>query len=227
MAEKILVLGETGCGKTRSMTNLDPKSTFLFNTIGKPLPFRGWKSSYTALTKENPKGNMVSTHNSEQIVKTMQFVSEKMPHIKTIVIDDAQYVMSYEYMERAKERGFDKFVEIGKHMFDILTAPDSLRDDLVIVFLAHCEEVSTGGSSKIKMKTIGKMLDEKITIEGMFTIVLLASVYKIDNGLKYCFVTKNDGTTTVKSPEGMFEDPIIDNDLNKVLETMDQYYKGE
>ena len=227
MSEKILILGETGCGKTRSLKNLDPKSTFLINTIGKPLPFKGWKASYQAITENGTKGNMVKTHNSEQIVKTMKFVSEKRPEIKTIVVDDTQYVMSYEFMERAKEKGFDKFIEIGKHMFEVLICPDNLRDDLTVIFLAHCEESGSGGSIKTKIKTIGKMLDEKITIEGMFTVVLLSAVYKIDDGLRYCFVTKNDGTTTVKTPEGMFKSPIIDNDLNEVLKTMDAYYKGE
>lgn len=227
MSEKILILGETGCGKSSSMRNLDPASTFLINTIGKPLPFKGWKVKYKEVTKDNPSGNMIMTHDSEQVVKAIKYISEKRPEVKVAVVDDAQYIMSYEFMERAKERGFDKFTEIGKHMFDVLVCPDTLRNDLTVVFLAHCEDISSTNGSKTKMKTIGKMLDEKITIEGMFTVVLLCAVYKHENSLKYCFVTKNDGTTTVKTPEGMFDKPIIENDLNMVLQKINQYNEGE
>jgi broad-specificity NMP kinase len=227
MAEKILVLGETGCGKSTSTKTLDPKSTFFINVIGKPLPFKGWKGSYKEFNQSNQQGNMVKTHNHEQIIKTMQFVSENRPEIKTIVVDDAQYVMSYEFMERARERGFDKFTEIAQHMFEVFLCPDALRDDLVVVFLAHSEDVNANGYTKTKIKTIGKMLDEKITVEGMFTVVLLCSVYKLESKLQYFFVTRNDGTTTVKTPEGMFDKPMIPNDLKLVLDTMNQYYEGE
>ena len=227
MGEKLLVIGETGSGKTTSLRNLPSEETFLINVINKPLPFKGWKGKYKKVTKDTPTGNMVATHDAEQIVEWLKAVSAKRPEIKTIVVDDAQYVMSYEFMARAMEKGFDKFTQIAKHMFEVFVCPDGLRDDLTVIYLAHSEDVSANGFTKTKIKTIGKMLDDKITIEGMFTIVLLCSVYKVDGKLQYFFVTKNDGSTTVKTPDGMFEKALIPNDLNNVLKVMHKYYEGE
>jgi len=219
MAEKILVIGESGSGKSRAMKKLDPKSTFLINSIGKALPFKGWKGAYTPLSSDGKTGNMATTTDWERIIKAMKFVSDSRPEFKTIIIDDAQYIMSFEFMARAKERGFDKFTEVAQHMFNVLIAPDSLRDDLMIVYLAHCDE--SGGRTKIK--TIGKMLDEKITIEGLFTVVLLCYSYKEnESGMKYVFVTNSNGTNTCKSPEGMF-DLTMDNDLAEVIKQYHEY----
>jgi hypothetical protein len=170
---------------------------------------------------------MLLTYNYDKILEFMDFVDKKMPHVKTLVVDDAQYIMGYEFMDRAKERGFDKFTEIGKHMFDILRKPDTLRDDLTVIFLSHSDDVSANGFIKTKMKTIGKMLDEKISIEGLFTIVLLTSVYKEKEGkIKYVFVTQTNGTTTAKSPAGMFPQVEIPNDLKYVAESITNYNKG-
>jgi len=217
MGEKILVIGESGSGKSTATKNLDPKSTFYINCIGKSLPYKGWKGKYKG-SEGKVVGNLVATTDWEKIVKAMQYVSESMPEIKTIIIDDAQYIMSYEFMARAKERGFDKFTEIAQHMFQVLIAPDSLRDDLMVIFLGHCDDAN----GRTKMKTIGKMLDEKITIEGMFTVVLLCYSYKEGEGaMKYVFVTNSNGTNTCKSPDGMFE-LTIPNDLAQVVK---QYYE--
>jgi len=220
MGNKILILGDSGSGKSTSTRNLDPKSTFYINVIGKPLPFRGWKTKYVE------GKNMVSTHNSDEIVRCIKGVSEERPEIKTIIVDDAQYIMSFEFMARAKEKGFDKFVEIGKHMFDVLKAPDDTRADLTTIFLAHSDDVSANGYTKTKMKTIGKMLDDKITIEGLFTIVLLCYPIKEEKKMKYVFVTQSNGTTTAKSPMDMFEDIAIENDLAMVLDKIEEYEEG-
>jgi len=223
---KILVLGDSGSGKTTATRNLDPKTTFFINVIGKPLPFRGWKSKYSLCTPENKKGNMVSTYSHEDILRTIAHVDQNRPEITTLIIDDAQYIMSYEFMARAKERGFDKFTEIGQHMFNILKAPDSTRENLTTIFLCHSEDVSANGYTRTKMKTIGKMLDEKITIEGLFTVVLLAFPYKKEKTMEYCFVTQSNGTTTAKSPLGLFDEILIPNDLKIVLEHIEEYNKG-
>lgn len=223
MGNKILVIGDSGSGKSTATRNLDPKTTFYINVIGKPLPFKGWKGKYTVCNSANPKGNLVATHNAEEIVELIRGVSIRRPEIKTIVVDDAQYIMSFEFMARAKERGFDKFVEIGKHMFDVLCAPDKTRPDLTTIFLSHSEDVSVNGYTKTKMKTIGKMLDDKITIEGLFTVVLLAYPVKEDKKMSYVFVTQSNGTTSCKSPMGMFEELTIENDLAMVLNCIKKY----
>lgn len=206
--------------------NLDSTSTFYVNCIGKALPFKGWKSKYVDVSKE-AAGNMLVSDKWEKVKNAILYVSEKRPEIKTIVVDDAQYIMGYEFMERAKEKGFDKFVEMGKHMFEVLTAPDKTREDLITIFLSHSEDVSGNGYTKTKMKTIGKMLDDKITIEGLFTVVLIASSYRdTDKSMKYIFTTQSDGTTTAKSPMGMFSEVRIPNDLNEVIKQFNAYNLG-
>ncbi len=222
MGNKILVLGESGSGKTTATRNLDPKTSYFINCIGKPLPFKGWKNNY----KEGKGGNLFKSTNWEDIVKCMHAISDSRPEIKVIIVDDAQYIMSFEFMSRAKERGFDKFVEIAQHMFEVFITPERLRDDLTVIYLAHSEDVSANGFTRTKIKTIGKMLDDKITLEGLFTIVLLAGSYKEEIGMKYVFLTNNDGTTTAKSPEGMFDSLTIDNDLAMVLDKIKQYEEG-
>jgi hypothetical protein len=227
MGNKILVIGDSGQGKSTSCRTLDPASTFYINVIGKPLPFAQWKKLYTRY-EPNKGGNLLVSHDAEQVCNAIKHINAKMPHIKVIVIDDAQYVMSYEFMERSLEKGFEKFTEIGKHMFDVLVAPDATRDDLTTVFLSHSEDVNANGFVKTKMKTIGKMLDDKITVEGLFSVVLVSYAYKKqDKSMEYCFVTQSNGTTTAKSPMGMFKDITIPNDMNFVLTEMNKYYGGE
>jgi len=219
MADKILIIGDSGSGKSTATKTLDPTTTFFINVIGKPLPYKGWKGMYRYWDSTKKEGNILKTWDYSAIVKAMKYVSESLPQVKTIVIDDAQYIMSFEFMERARERGFDKFTEIGQHFFDVLTVADSLREDLVVVFLSHSDEV--GGKTKIK--TIGKMLDEKITLEGLFTVVLMAYSYKDSESImKYVFVTNSNGTNTCKSPEGMFP-MTVPNDLKLILEKFNQY----
>ncbi len=225
MANKLLVLGESGSGKSRAIKDLDPKTTAIINVINKPLPFQGWMKNYKKFTGTD--GNMLLSYSHDKILKFMDYVNTKMPSVKTLVIDDAQYVMSYEFMERSSERGFDKFTEIGKHMFDILRKPDTMRDDLTVFFLSHSEDISANGYTRTKMKTIGKLLDDKITIEGLFTVVLLTSILKRKEGVDYNFITGSDGTTTAKSPEGMFPESRIPNDLKYVLEQINKYNEGE
>jgi len=224
MSEKILVIGESGSGKSTATRNLNPKETFYINVIGKPLPFKGWKSKFVTYNKETKKGNLITANEAPTISAILIAVSEKMPEIKTIIIDDAQYIMSYEFMKRAKERGFDKFVEIAQNMFNVFIASDRLRDDITVVFLTHSEDVNGNGYTKTKMKTIGKMLDDKITVEGLFTIVLQSICRKTQLGMEYLFMTQNDGTTTAKSPMDMFktEEP---NDLVVILDKVKKYDK--
>lgn len=201
MAIVTFILGHSGSGKSYSLRHLEPEQTALINVIGKPLPFRG-----------GGKLKSMTTDNSEHICRTL-------PKIKSpvIVIDDFQYIMANEFMRRSHEKGYDKFNDIGRNAWDILNVATSLPADKRVYILSHTQENESGRTS---IKTIGKMLDDKITPEGMVTIVLRTQV--IDG--KYRFVTQNNGNDTTKSPAGMFADTLIDNDLAAIDAAICDYY---
>jgi hypothetical protein len=210
-----MILGQSGTGKTTSLRNLKPSDVLLLQAVKKPLPFRakGW----VACSKEHPDGSILVTDQASVIVKAMQRTAKPI-----IVIDDFQYILANEFMRRVldKETGnaaFAKYNEIARSAWDILMAAGQLADHKRVYILAHTQEDDGG---HIKVKTIGKLLDEKITLEGLLTIVLRTSVI---NG-QYVFSTKNNGLDTVKSPIGLFEDEHIDNDLAVIDAAICDYY---
>lgn len=220
MAINTLIIGESGTGKSRSLLNLDPKQTFIINVNGKPFPFKGWKSKYTQYSISNNKGNMLCIDDPVKIKNAIVHIDTKLPHFKVGIIDDSQYIMANEFMRRSKERGFDKFTEIGEHYWSIIWQCQLCRQDMMWFFLSHQESSDTGTT---KAKTIGKLLDDKICVEGMFTIVLNTIV---EDG-KYYFNTQNTGFNTSKAPEGMFESTKIPNDLEIVRQSIIKYEEGE
>jgi hypothetical protein len=226
MSEIIAVVGQTGTGKSTSVESLDAKETVIIGIIDKPLPFRGWKQKYTTGIQQG--GNFLVSHDSAQIVKVLNYVSNERPEVKQVIIDDFQYIMSTEFMNRATETGWQKFTDIAKHVWDVISTAKSLREDLKVVFLTHDEIITENFQPKRKIKTIGKLLDDKVTLEGLFTVVLFTDVQKNKekNGLDYTFITQNDGTTTAKSPRGMFATFNIPNDLSKVITEINAYYEG-
>ena len=228
MSDAVLVIGNSGSGKSTSMRTLDHQSNFIINVIDKQLPFKGWRQKYSVCDSSNPKGNIVCAYDPQTILKMMDYVDKKRPDFKTICIDDSQYIMSYMLMAKRKEKGYDKFTEIAGSTFDIFKKSRELRDDLVVFFLSHSETVSVDGHVQTKIKTIGKMLDEKICLEGLFSVVLVATAKKnFNKEMEYLFTTQTDGTTTAKSPMGMFEDIEIANDLKLVYEAINKFNKGE
>lgn len=226
MGLPILIAGESGSGKSRSILNLNPKETYIINVSGKELPHKDLYKNYKEATKENPLGNMLITDNAANIVKTIKYVSEKRAEVKTLVVDDNQYIGAFEYFRRAYEKAYyDKYTDIGVNMFNIIMEIKAARKDLKVFILNHIEEaVDIQGVSKIKAKTLGKVIDNKLTYEGLFTIVLGTEVEEMNGKLTYNFITQSNGGTTFKSPEGMFEGFKIPNDLQSVVEAIDNYY---
>ena len=196
----VMVLGESGTGKSCSLRNFKKDELSVINVDGKPFPFR------------NEFDKVAKTDNAPKIIELMAKTTSKV-----IVIDDAQYIMANEYMRRAYEKGYEKYSQIGTSFFNIVESVKMLPDDTIVYFLMHTEETNTGS---VKAKTIGKMLDSTITLEGKFSIVLRTSVQEG----KYCFSTQNSGNDTVKSPLGMFDAPLIENDLKKVDTAIRAYY---
>lgn len=223
----IAIVGFSGEGKSTSygknkdlgIEGLNPKETIVVNVTGKDLPFRKWQADYKGKVSEG--GNYLESNDADVISKTIDYVSTNRPDIKNMVIDDSQYIMGFEFMRRAKENGYMKFSDIGQNMNKVLMSAKNTRRDLKIFFMWH-PEVDNRGNMKIK--TIGKMLDEYLTIEGLFTVVLYANVEKgSDDKTKYQFVTNNDGVKPAKSPSGMFTDLYIPNDLGLVVKKIDEY----
>ena len=202
MGKKVLIIGESGTGKSASMRNFTKDELLIINVAAKDLPFK------------EPKGGFekVNTDNYRDIKKAIQNTYKKV-----IVIDDTQYLMANEFMRRATEKGFDKFTEIAQNYWDLQQAINKLPDDVIVYELSHLERDQNGNE---KAKTIGKLLDEKITVEGMFGIVLKTVV---QDG-KYYFQTQNSGTDTCKSPIGLFNSFLIDNDLKLVDKAIRNYY---
>lgn len=223
MGNLIAIVGNSGSGKSTSIRTLNPEETFIINVASKPLPFKGWRSKYTTWTKDNPNGNFVNTSNVDQISKILFYIETKRPEIKNVILDDAQYLMAFEAMDRAKEKGFEKFTEIAQKFYSILKSSISMRDDLNVIVSCHAENVGDGLNPIYKIKTIGKMIDNVITVEGLFTYVLFTHIESDDSGNKYSFITQSDGTTTAKTPLDCFETKLIPNDLQFVIDKINEF----
>lgn len=200
MAIIVMVYGQSGTGKSTSLRNFKPEDVCIVNVSGKPLPFK----------------NKHKTFNTDDYM-SIEAAIQKAP-AKSIVIDDATYLMTGEYMRMAKVTGYQKFTDLALNYYTLVKTAVALPDDKIVYFMGHSDIDNNGNE---KFKTIGKLLDEKITLEGMFTIVLKTVV---TDG-KYQFSTRNSGQDTVKTPIGMFSEPLIENDLAAVDKAIREYYE--
>jgi ABC-type dipeptide/oligopeptide/nickel transport system ATPase component len=232
MAEMIAIVGESGSGKTTSIRNLNPEETFIISTTGKRPGIKGAKKKYPdfKVNKETKEmsGNFYTSSNIESIKQMMKIVNAKMPNVKVLIIDDFQYLQAFEAMARVDEKGYGKFTDMAKHAYEALKTGMDMRDDLFIVVSTHSENTGDNLNPYYKIKTQGKMLDSVITLEGLFTYVLFTRVLKDEaDKVQYKFLTNSDGTCTAKSPMGLFEDLLIDNDLDYVIKKIQEYNEGE
>jgi hypothetical protein len=235
MADLVAIVGNSGEGKSTSVHNipelgmqgLNPKETFIINVSNKPLPLRGWKKLYTPF--KGSTGNYLVTSDSKTIVKALNVVAQTRQDIKNVVIDDFQFIVGFEYMQKALEKGYDKFSQMAKHLFDVTETARNLRDDMKVFVLTHSEETQKDFETVRKMKTFGKMFDQNITLEGLFTVVLYCHTEWDDKAQEghYYFITNKTSDYPAKSPVGMFDKIQIPNDLGYVETMIDKYNYGE
>ena len=201
MGLPVLILGESGSGKSTSLRNFNKDELVIYNVAGKPLPFRGGTQ---LLRADNVSYNII-----------MQNMSKKK--FRCYVIDDSQYLLAFELFGRVAEKTYDKFTEMAVHFYDLIQfVIRQMPPDCIVYFLHHTDDID----GKVKAKTVGKMLNEKLTVEGLFSIVLMAK--NLDG--RYVFRTHSDGRDTVKTPMDMFEQDEIDNDLKAVDAAIREYY---
>ena len=201
MGIPVLLIGESGSGKSTSLRNFKPNEIGIYNVAGKPLPFRG-------------KYPMMQTVSDPDAI----MASLKRNAVNCYAIDDSQYLMAFKLIEKVNERGYDKFTEIAKDFKCLIdTVIKDTSPDTIVYFLHHTERADDG---HVKAKTSGKMIDNWLTLEGLFSIVIMA----VTSENKHQFVTQNDGTSTCKSPMGMLENPM-DNDLKAVDTAIREFYE--
>ena len=209
----LCVMGESGAGKTTSMRNLDPKTTYYIDCDKKGLSWRGWRGQYN---KENK--NYYSTDDQNMVLTLLKGINYKMPHIKTVIVDTINGIMVADEMRRSKEKGYDKWLDLASAIYDIIDYALTVRDDLNVVFVAHTQtDHDDSGYTFTRIKTSGKKLD-KITLESKFPVVLLA---KVMDG-KHVFETKANHSTA-KTPMNAFDANYIDNDISEVLKVLEEY----
>lgn len=209
MSKKILILGRSGSGKSTSLRNFKKGEVGIISCVGKEMPFR------TDIPIYEPK---LTLETMNRYPNTLMAI--KNAKAKVLVIDDANYLMSTEFMATAGEKGFDKFTRMASNFTTLLNEVDELGDDITVYIMMHIELDADGYERPM---TVGKLLSEKVCIEGLFTTVLKA----IYDGGEYKFRTKTNGSDCVKTPLDMFQAESIDNDLKLVDKTIREYYGME
>ena len=213
MSNVICIAGESGSGKTTSMRNLDPKTTFYIDADCKGLSWKGWRNQYNTENK-----NYKATDDAYIVRQFIKKIAESCPSIKVIVVDTINGLMVADEMRRSKEKGYDKWVDLAACVWDLVCECYTYRDDLTIVFTAHTQtDHDENGYMFTRIKTSGKKLD-KIVLESKFTTVLLS---KCVDG-QYKFETQANNSTA-KSPLGAFEQMEIDNDIVEVIKALEEF----
>jgi len=222
MASKLIgIVGATGTGKSTSVKHLDPKETYIINVAKKELPFKGAEKLYNAEAK-----NYKEVDDANEITRLLKNISDKAPHIKNIIIEDSNYIMGFNMLARATEIGFTKFTIMAKDMVELFREARRLRDDLKVFYFTHPETIEDSGEIiGYKIKTAGKLIDNQIVLEGLLTICLYTHVEESKDGTAtYNFVTNRFKKYPAKSPDGMFADIRIPNNLQQVVNSIDEYY---
>ena len=223
MASKLIgIVGSTGTGKSTAIKHLDPKETYIINVAKKELPFKGSEKLYNTENK-----NYKEVDDANEISRLLKVISEKALHIKNIVIEDSNYIMGFTMVAKATEVGFTKFSILAKDMVELFRTARTLRDEITVFYLTHPETIEDGGEIiGYKIKTAGKLIDNQVLLEGLLTVCLYTLVEESkDGGASYNFVTNRFRKLPAKSPDGMFDEVKIPNNLQIVVDKVNEYYK--
>jgi hypothetical protein len=222
MASKLIgIVGATGTGKSTSIKHLNSKETYIINVAKKELPFKGSEKLYNAENK-----NYKEVDDANEITRLLKTISEKAPHIKNIIIEDSNYIMGFAIVSKATEVGFTKFSIMARDMVELFREARKLRDDLKVFYFSHPETIEDGGEIiGYKIKTAGKLIDNQIVLEGLLTVCLYTHVEENKDGSStYSLLTNRYRKYPAKSPDGMFADIKIPNNLQTVVDTIESYY---
>lgn len=222
MASKLVgIVGATGTGKSTAIKHLNPEETYIINVAKKELPFKGSEKLYNTESK-----NYKEIEDAIEISRLLKTISDKAPHIKNIVIEDSNYIMGFNMVAKATEVGYTKFSLMAKDMVDLFRTARALRDDITVFYLSHPETIEDGGEIVgYKIKTAGKLIDNQVLLEGLLTVCLYTLVEENKDGTaNYSFITNHYKKFPAKSPDGMFSELKIPNNLQLVVETLNQYY---
>ena len=220
-----MILGKSGTGKSTSIKGLDPKETVVINVLGKRLPFKGSNALYN---KENK--NLFQRESYTDIISLVQNISDKATNVKNIILDDFIYVMRKEYFSRARETGYNKYTELAQHFQQIISTCEKLREDLNVFMILHSEDVQSDKTTTgYKVSTVGNLVDNCYNPLEVVPMVLYSSVKYDDKGnTQYGFYTHRckEGVVEIpaKTPDEMFEEDFIPNDLGYVVKKMNEYY---
>ena len=222
MASKLIgIVGQTGTGKSTAIKHLDPKETYIINVAKKELPFKGSEKLYNTENK-----NYKEVDDANEITRLLRNISDKAPHIKNIVIEDSNYIMGFNIVSKATEVGYTKFSLMAKDMVDLFRESRKLREDITVFYLTHPETIEDGGDIVgYKIKTAGKLIDNQVLLEGLMTVCLYTYVDENKDGTaSYHFITNRFKKMPAKSPDGMFAEVKIPNNLQLVVDTVKAYY---
>jgi hypothetical protein len=224
MSSKLVgIVGSTGTGKSTSIKHLNPEETYIINVAKKELPFKGSEKLYNV-----EKKNYKEVDDANEISRLLKTISEKAPHVKNIIIEDSNYIMGFNMVSKATETGFTKFSVMAKDMVDLFRTARQLRDDITVFYLTHPEEVMDGQDIiGYKIKTAGKLIDNQVLLEGLLTVCLYTNVEENKDGTtNYQLITNRFRKIPAKSPDGMFTELKIPNNLQLVADSLTNYYNA-
>lgn len=220
MSKLVAIVGDTSSGKSTSIRHLDPKETYIINVAKKELPFKRSKTLYNRDNK-----NYMEENDATKIQRLLKTLSNEATHIKNVIIEDANYIMGFNLVAKATETGFTKFSVMAQQILNLIQSAKELRDDMTIYYFSHLDELEDGNEiANYKMKTAGKMIDNQIKLEGLFTVVLYAITESKGEKTEYFFITNRYRKYPAKSPMEMFDEIKIPNNLQIVSDKVNDYY---